>query len=59
MILLTQFEKAYIALYNDRITEPEFAEAAGIPDKEEAPGTAVCLPEESTGRGNPGPERQV
>ena len=36
MILLTQFEKAYIALYNDRITAPEFAEAAGIPDKEEA-----------------------
>lgn len=33
---MTQFERAYIALYNDRITADQFAEAAGIPDKEQA-----------------------
>ena len=33
---MTKFERAYIALYNDRITAEQFAEAAGIPDKAEA-----------------------
>ena len=33
---MTQFERAYIDLYNDRITADQFAEAAGIADKDEA-----------------------
>lgn len=32
----TRFERAYIDLYNDRITPQQFAAAAGIANKEEA-----------------------
>ena len=30
---MTKFERAYILLYNDRITLEEFADQAGIEDK--------------------------
>jgi len=33
---MTRFERAYIRLYNSRITAEQFAEAAGIADKEQA-----------------------
>lgn len=33
---MTLFERAYIDLYNDRITLEQFAEAAGIKDQAEA-----------------------
>ena len=33
---MTKFEKAYIDLYNDRITLADFAEASGIADKDQA-----------------------
>lgn len=33
---MTPFERAYIKLYNGRITPDRFAEAAGIQDKEKA-----------------------
>ena len=33
---MTRFERAYIDLYNDRITLEQFAEAAGIQDPAEA-----------------------
>lgn len=33
---MTRFERAYIKLYNDRITAEQFAAAAGIPDTEQA-----------------------
>lgn len=33
---MTQFEKAYIDLYNERITPQQFSTAAGIPDQAEA-----------------------
>lgn len=33
---MTRFERAYIDLYNDRITREQFASAAGIDDPEEA-----------------------
>ena len=33
---MTRFERAYIDLYNDRITLEQFPQAAGIQDPEEA-----------------------
>ena len=33
---MTRFERAYIKLYNSRITAADFAAAAGIPDKKQA-----------------------
>ena len=33
---MKRFERAYIDLYNDRITLKQFAKAAGIPDEAEA-----------------------
>lgn len=36
LLRATPFEKAYIRLYNDRITVDQFAQEAGIKDTEEA-----------------------